>query len=144
MEKGNSKKAIQKALNQPTVIDMNLFYSQQGRRVLDRLLGFKLCPVLWRHIRQGATGGRCQSVALKLICDREIEINDFTPVPFYDTTGTFQTPEQSLPQSLEAKLTTKIKSDSTVKTFLEACTTPTIFTISSITSKEGFGLFQCF
>ena len=73
---------------------MNLVDAQQARRVLDRLVGFELSPVLWRKIRRGLSAGRVQSVALRLIVDREREILDFKPVPYYKVEAVFH-PEGS-------------------------------------------------
>ncbi|NLY76944.1 MAG: type I DNA topoisomerase [Tissierellia bacterium] len=72
-----TKEAIQKAIKKPRTIDKNLVDAQQARRVLDRLVGYKISPLLWRKIKKGLSAGRVQSVAVKLICDREKEIEDF-------------------------------------------------------------------
>ncbi len=75
-----TKQAVQTALEQPRPIDQRLVDAQQARRVIDRLLGYKLSPLLWRKIRKGLSAGRVQSVALRLVCDREQEIAAFRPV----------------------------------------------------------------
>ena len=74
-----TKDAILNAVRNPRDIDMNLVDAQQARRVLDRLVGFELSPVLWRKIQRGLSAGRVQSVALRLVVDREKEIRDFKP-----------------------------------------------------------------
>ncbi|MBV9497147.1 MAG: type I DNA topoisomerase [Acidobacteria bacterium] len=78
-----TKNAVRKAIDQPTDIDMNKVNAQQARRVLDRLVGYKLSPLLWDKVRRGLSAGRVQSVALKMIVDREEEIKAFQPVEFW-------------------------------------------------------------
>src|SRR3989344_4297162 len=79
-----TKPAIMEALAHPREIDMQLVSAQQARRILDRLVGYKLCPVLWKKVRRGLSAGRVQSVALRLIVEREREIEKFTPVEYWD------------------------------------------------------------
>lgn len=79
-----TKAAIQKAIKNPRQIDMDLVSAQQGRRVLDRLVGYKLSPLLWFKIRKGLSAGRVQSVAVRLICDREREIEKFVPEEYWE------------------------------------------------------------
>src|SRR3989338_10482523 len=88
-----SEEAIKNAFAHPRTIDMQLVNAQQARRVLDRLVGYKLSPLLWKKVRRGLSAGRVQSVALKIIVDREREIQNFKPVEYW---------------SLEAELT-KVK-----------------------------------
>ena len=78
-----TEEAIQEAFKHPRSIDMQLVDAQQARRVLDRLVGYKLSPLLWRKVRRGLSAGRVQSVALKIIVDREREIEGFNPVEFW-------------------------------------------------------------
>ena len=78
-----TKAAIQKAIENPRDIDYNLVDAQQARRVLDRIVGYELSPVLWRKIKGGLSAGRVQSVALRLICEREAEIEAFDPVEYW-------------------------------------------------------------
>lgn len=78
-----TKPAIQEAFSHPTELDMNRVNSQQARRVLDRLVGFKVSPLLWKQIRGGVSAGRVQSVALRLVCERENEIKNFTPEEYW-------------------------------------------------------------
>src|SRR5918997_5766725 len=72
-----TKKAVQEAMKHPGAIDMKMVDAQQARRVLDRLVGYKISPILWDKVRRGLSAGRVQSVALKLVCDREREIQQF-------------------------------------------------------------------
>ena len=74
-----TKSAVQKAIKEPRDIDINLVDAQQARRVLDRIVGYKMSPVLWKKVRRGLSAGRVQSVAVKLIVDREEEIEKFIP-----------------------------------------------------------------
>ena len=78
-----TKEAILNAVKNPREIDLNLVDAQQARRVLDRLVGFELSPVLWRKIRKGLSAGRVQSVATKIVADRDREIEDFVPVEYW-------------------------------------------------------------
>lgn len=78
-----TKESIKNAMKNPREIDLNLVDAQQARRILDRLVGYKISPLLWRKIRKGLSAGRVQSVALKLICDRENEINNFIPKEYW-------------------------------------------------------------
>ncbi|HXG59492.1 MAG TPA: type I DNA topoisomerase [Thermoanaerobaculia bacterium] len=78
-----TKNAVRRAIEQPTAIDMNKVNAQQARRVLDRLVGYKLSPLLWEKVRRGLSAGRVQSVALKMIVDREEEIKAFVPVEYW-------------------------------------------------------------
>lgn len=82
-----TRNAIQQALKNPRVIDMRLVDAQQGRRVLDRLVGYQLSPLLWRKIRRGLSAGRVQSVALRLIVDREREVRAFVPQEYWTITA---------------------------------------------------------
>ena len=84
-----TKDAILHAVENPRALDMDLVNAQQARRVLDRLVGFELSPILWRKIQRGLSAGRVQSVVLRLVVDREREINAFEPVPFYRVEAEF-------------------------------------------------------
>src|SRR5262245_33857529 len=83
-----TKRAVQDAIAHPRDIDENLFNAQQARRVLDRLVGYKLSPLLWRRVQSGTSAGRVQSVALRLICEREAEIQAFVPEEYWSITPT--------------------------------------------------------
>src|SRR5216684_2637843 len=78
-----TKKAVQDAMKHPRAIDEKMVAAQRARRVLDRLVGYKLSPLLWDKVRRGLSAGRVQSVALKLVCDREKEIGQFVPVEYW-------------------------------------------------------------
>ena len=84
-----TQKAIDAALSHPRTIDMNLVNSQQARRLLDRMVGYKLSPVVWRKVKSGTSAGRVQSVAVRVICDREREIQDFVPKEYWTIVGLF-------------------------------------------------------
>lgn len=86
-----TKDAILHAINNPRDIDKNLVDAQQARRVLDRLVGFEVSPVLWKKVKPSLSAGRVQSVAVKLIVEREREINHFVEQKYYKVTGTFET-----------------------------------------------------
>ncbi|MDD5146573.1 MAG: toprim domain-containing protein, partial [Candidatus Pacebacteria bacterium] len=78
-----TKSAIEEALKNPRALDLNLVDAQQARRVLDRLVGYKLSPFLWKKVMRGLSAGRVQSVAVRLICDREKEIKGFIPTEYW-------------------------------------------------------------
>ena len=115
-----TKSAIQNAIENPRHIDLHLVDAQQARRVLDRLVGFKLSPVLWRKVRPNLSAGRVQSVAVRLIVEREREINAFSATPYYRVTAAFLTADNraTLP---EAELDTRFADEKSAADFLEAC-----------------------
>ena len=78
---------VKRSVKEPRAIDMNLVDAQQARRVLDRLVGYKISPILWAKVRRGLSAGRVQSVAVSIICDREQEINDFVPEEYWNITA---------------------------------------------------------
>ena len=78
-----TKKVVQESINNPRAIDMNLVDAQQARRILDRIVGYKLSPLLWRKIRRGLSAGRVQSVATRMVVEREREIRDFIPEEYW-------------------------------------------------------------
>ena len=106
-----TKKAVQDAIKKPREIDEDLFNAQQARRVLDRLVGYKISPLLWRRIQSGTSAGRVQSVALRLICDRESEIRAFVPEEYWSITAILSKQRDS--QTFEATLITRLKDIST-------------------------------
>ena len=131
-----TKNAILNAIENPREIDMNLVNAQQARRVLDRLVGFELSPVLWRKIQPKLSAGRVQSVALRLVVDREREILGFTHEQFYRIDAIFHpdgTPEKTL---VKATLDRRFPDQESAQAFLEKCIGAT-FTISDIEKKEG-------
>ena len=130
-----TKPAIIEAIEHPRHLDMNLVNAQQARRVLDRLVGFKLSPVLWRKVKPALSAGRVQSVAVRLIVEREREIQDFKSEPFYNVYGTFAiiNPDGSATE-VKAQLASKLKTYKEVTDFLEKCKEAT-FTVESISKK---------
>lgn len=98
-----TKPAIQKAMQSPRPIDHNRVNAQQARRLLDRLVGYKLSPLLWKKVRRGLSAGRVQSVAVKIICEREEEIEAFEPEEYWSLAAFLQ-PEKATENQFEAKL----------------------------------------
>jgi DNA topoisomerase-1 len=111
-----TKTAILKAIENPRKIDYNLVNAQQARRVLDRLVGYELSPVLWRKVKGGLSAGRVQSVAVRLIVEREREIEGFTPVGLYRIDAEFITEDGS---SFKAKLPKNFETEAEARAFLE-------------------------
>lgn len=130
-----TKQAILKAIEQPRDIDLNLVNAQQARRVLDRIVGFELSPVLWRKVKPALSAGRVQSVAVRLIVEREREIQSFKSEASYRVTALFLVPDADGKQvELKADLGRRFKTKKEAKQFLSACQTAT-FTISDITTR---------
>ena len=102
-----TKDAVKTAVKNPRKIDINLTDAQQARRVLDRLVGYKISPVLWKKVKRGLSAGRVQSVALKLVCDREEEIEHFVPEEYWTITALVK--ESKTKESFETKLVGKNK-----------------------------------
>lgn len=130
-----TKPAILEAIKHPRHIDMNLVNAQQARRVLDRLVGFKLSPVLWRKVKPALSAGRVQSVAVRLIVEREREIQAFKSEHYYRVTAIFATenPDGSATE-VKAELDTRFKTHDEVQAFLERCKEAT-FRVSAVTKK---------
>ena len=99
-----TKSAITKALESPRTIDYDLVNAQQARRILDRLVGFELSPVLWKKIKAGLSAGRVQSVAVRFIVDREREIDKFNPTVSFKITALFDVEGKTLQAELPKKL----------------------------------------
>ena len=117
-----TKPAILDAINNPRHLDMNLVNAQQARRVLDRLVGFKLSPVLWRKVKPSLSAGRVQSVAVRLIVEREREIQNFTSEKFYRINAVFAIiAKDGSATEVKAELNKKFKTHEEVETFLEKC-----------------------
>ena len=130
-----TKNAILKAIEQPRQIDLNLVNAQQARRVLDRIVGFELSPVLWRKVKPALSAGRVQSVAVRLIVDREREIQAFRSEAAYRVTAVFLVPdEEGKLIELKAEVGRRIKTKAEAMQLLENCRTAT-FTISDITTR---------
>jgi len=130
-----TKPAILEAIEHPRHLDMNLVNAQQARRVLDRLVGFKLSPVLWRKVKPALSAGRVQSVAVRLIVEREREIENFKSEVFYNVNGIFAitNPDGSATE-VKAMLGTRFKTHQEVSDFLEQCKDAT-FTVESVSKK---------
>ena len=128
-----TKPAILDAIEHPRHIDMNLVNAQQARRVLDRLVGFKLSPVLWRKVKPALSAGRVQSVAVRLIVEREREIQDFKSEPYYHVTGKFLLADGKQ-QEITASLSTRFKTHEEALAFLEECREAE-FVVGSVTKK---------
>ncbi len=96
-----TQSGVSRAMEKPLKIDSHLVYAQQARRVMDRLVGYKVSPLIWKAVYPGLSAGRVQSVALKLVCERENEINGFAPIEYWSVLGKFQTEQK---EEFEAKL----------------------------------------
>ncbi len=132
-----TKDAILHAINNPRDIDKNLVDAQQARRVLDRLVGFEVSPVLWKKVKPSLSAGRVQSVAVKLIVEREREINHFVEQKYYKVTGTFETKDangNSVP--LKAELSERFSTQEETVNFLEHCK-KAAFSVSNVETKPG-------
>ncbi len=127
-----TKNAILEAVKNPRDVDMNLVDAQQARRVLDRLVGYELSPVLWRKIRQGLSAGRVQSVALRLVVDKEKQILAFVPEPFYRVDALFDVDGAKVKGSLDHKF----NSPEDARAFLEDCIGAS-YTVDKIERKEA-------
>ena len=131
-----TKPAILNAIENPREIDMNLVNAQQARRVLDRLVGFELSPVLWRKIQPKLSAGRVQSVALRLIVDREREILAFNNEAYYKVEALFHPEGTAEGTIVKATLDRRFKDMESAKAFLEKCIGAE-FSICDIEKKEG-------
>ncbi|HQW23750.1 MAG TPA: type I DNA topoisomerase, partial [Bacteroidia bacterium] len=127
-----TKKAITEAINNPRKIDKNLVDAQQARRILDRLVGFELSPVLWKKIRPQLSAGRVQSVAVRLIVEREREIDEFTITASYRVTAVFDTNGKTF----KAELPKKFKTKEEAETFLQNCIGAN-FSVKNLEVKPG-------
>ncbi len=130
-----TKPAIMAAIETPRHINMDLVNAQQARRVLDRIVGFKLSPVLWRKVKPSLSAGRVQSVAVRLIVDREREINNFKSEPYFRVTGVFAfTNADGSATEVKAELASRLKTNEEVEAFLEKCKDAE-FKVESISKK---------
>ncbi|MBE2208040.1 MAG: type I DNA topoisomerase [Saprospiraceae bacterium] len=130
-----TKPAIQAAIQKPRALDINLVNAQQARRVLDRLVGYDLSGILWKKIKGGLSAGRVQSVAVKLIVEREREINEFQTTPFFKVEAIFDVPNgQGKTVALEAESPVRYDAENDARTFLEKCN-GAAFRISDIEVK---------
>lgn len=127
-----TKDAIQHAIRNPREIDLNLVNAQQARRVLDRLVGFELSPILWRKIQRGLSAGRVQSVALRLVVEREKEIIAFDSTPYYKVEGMFEAGGTKV----RGVLDTRFNDAAAARAFLDDSAGAS-YTIASIDKKEA-------
>ena len=127
-----TKTAIDAAIKKPRTVDINLVDAQQARRILDRLVGYELSPVLWKKVRTGLSAGRVQSVAVRIIVDREREIRKFTPESSFKVTAAFETKGHEMP----AELSKKLDNVSNARTWLEAVK-PATFAVDDIAKKPS-------
>ncbi len=130
-----TKNAIENALKNPRRINRDLVDAQQARRVLDRLVGFEVSPVLWKKVKPALSAGRVQSVAVRLIVEREEEIRDFIPESFFKISADFH-PEERHNDIFSAELTEKQSGPEDVKKFLEDCANAE-FTVGDIVKKPA-------
>ncbi|MBT5090384.1 MAG: type I DNA topoisomerase, partial [Flavobacteriales bacterium] len=128
-----TKNAITKAVENPRVLDTNLVNAQQARRVLDRLVGFELSPVLWRKVKQGLSAGRVQSVAVRLIVERENEISNFTSISSYKVVAFFINSDGNIVRS---ELPQRFKANENAYAFMEKCKDAT-FSVGSLERKPA-------
>ena len=128
-----TKDAILHAIENPRDIDLNRVDAQQARRVLDRIVGFELSPVLWKKVKPALSAGRVQSVAVRVIVEREREISAFKPEAAYRVIGEFLLPGGEL---LKAELSQRLKTEDEAKALLEACKTAR-FSIGDVTVKPA-------
>jgi len=127
-----TKSAIQKAISSPRTVDLHLVDAQQARRILDRLVGFELSSLLWKKVKGKLSAGRVQSVALKLITEREREIRGFETTPFYKVAAIFDVKnEKGRMVELKADLPTRYDSENDAQAFLEKCKAA-VFSITNI------------
>lgn len=128
-----TKPAILEAIKEPRTIDLNLVDAQQARRVLDRIVGFELSPILWKKIKPQLSAGRVQSVAVRLIVEREREIKNFTSDAYYKVTALMTT---AAGDALTAELDTRFQTKAEAMTFLESCKDAK-FKVADISTKPA-------
>lgn len=127
-----TKSAITEAITKPRTVDMKLVDAQQARRVLDRLVGYELSPVLWKKIRAGLSAGRVQSVAVRLIVEREREIKDHKPQESFKVTAIFLAGSHEVKAELNTKLANKLTAKKLLESLIKAS-----FTVAAVSEKPG-------
>ncbi|MDD5314017.1 MAG: type I DNA topoisomerase, partial [Bacteroidales bacterium] len=130
-----TKDAILQAIANPRDIDMNLVMAQQARRVLDRLVGYELSPILWKKVKPRLSAGRVQSVALRLVVEREREILQFKSVSSFRVEGLFTCPDRNT-DAFKAELDTRFGTEEEATAFLNTCP-GAVFSVSSVEKKKG-------
>ena len=130
-----TKTAILNAINNPRTIDMNLVNAQQARRALDRLVGFEISPILWRKIKPALSAGRVQSVAVRLIVEREDEIRKFKSKSYFRVVAIFDIPNSN--KTLKAELSQRFDKEEDAYNFLEACQNRATFVVNSVEKKAA-------
>jgi DNA topoisomerase-1 len=128
-----TKNAILNAIQNPRDINYDLVYAQQARRILDRLVGFELSPLLWKKIKTGLSAGRVQSVAVRLVVDREREIEKFVPESFYRVSAIFVVDRET---QLKAEHPKRFKTEEEAVAFLESCR-EAVFSIKNLEKKPS-------
>ena len=132
-----TKDTVLESIQHPRQIDYDLVNAQQARRVLDRIVGFELSPVLWKKVTTGLSAGRVQSVVVRLVVEREREIEEFVPTAYYRVTATFTSKTQSGEEaSFKTELNHRFSTKEEALAFLEQCKGAS-FSLSSITHKLG-------
>lgn len=130
-----TKTAILQAIENPREIDVNLVNAQQARRILDRIVGFELSPVLWKKVKPALSAGRVQSVAVRLIVEREREVHAFVSEPSYRVTALFEVPDANGNKTeVKAELSNRFKTKEDAQAFLETCKDAQ-FSIEDITTR---------
>ena len=131
-----TKSAIEHAINKPRGIDTNLVNAQQARRVLDRLVGFELSPLLWKKVKPSLSAGRVQSVAVRLIVEREKEIQDFKTTGSFRVTALFEVLHNGQPVIVKAELPQRFKDKKQALAFLEKCKSAK-YTVANVETKPA-------
>jgi len=130
-----TKETVQEAIAHPRTIDINRVNAQQARRILDRLVGYKLSPLLWQKVRRGLSAGRVQSVAVKAICDRELEIDNFKPDEYWTIDTKFTNAKN---ETVLAKLQSKKGSDEKLNVTNSEQSKEIVTAIENASKKDGY------